>query len=136
MSRAGDVTPREAWDLLAGDPDAVLVDVRTHAEWSFVGVPDLTGLGKEPVLVQWNDYPGGQRNPAFLDELAAAVPARDATVLFLCRSGARSVGAADAAADAGWSAAHNVLDGFEGPTVDGHRGSTGWRAEGLPWTQP
>ncbi|PWJ48299.1 Rhodanese-related sulfurtransferase [Quadrisphaera granulorum] len=136
MSRAGDVTPREAWDVLTTEPGAVLVDVRTRAEWTFVGVPDLAGLGKQPVLLEWNDYPDGQRNPRFLDELAAAVPDRDVPVLFLCRSGVRSVGASDAAADAGWSRAFNVLDGFEGPTVDGHRGAVGWRADGLPWSQP
>ncbi len=48
---AGDLTPREAFDLVQRDPDAVLVDVRTEAEWRFVGVP--SGLDRDPVLVSW-----------------------------------------------------------------------------------
>ena len=135
MSRAGDVTPAQAWDLLASDPDAVLVDVRTRAEWTFVGLPDLSALGRDPALVEWTSYPSGQPNPAFLAQLEAAAPDRGATVLFLCRSGVRSVGSSDAAARAGWTRAYNVLEGFEGPTVDGHRGAVGWRAAGLPWFQ-
>lgn len=133
--RTGDLTPRQAWDLLAADPGAVLVDVRTQAEWVFVGLPDLTGLGRRVVALEWTSFPGGAHNTRFLAQLEDAAP-REAPVVFLCRSGHRSLAAADAAARAGWLRSYNVLDGFEGDLdADGHRGARGWRAEGLPWRQ-
>jgi rhodanese-related sulfurtransferase len=136
MTYAGDLGPAEAYELLERDPDAVLVDVRTRAEWAYVGLPDLSGLGKAVVRVEWSRYPDGARNAAFLDELAAAGVDRDRPVVFLCRSGVRSGAAAEAATGAGYGRAYNVAEGFEGPLDgDGHRGSRGWRAAGLPWRQ-
>lgn len=134
---AGDITPTDAWELLTQDADAVLVDVRTDAEWRYVGVPDLRGLGRQAALVEWVSYPSGQANPRFLEQLAAAGVTAGRPVVFLCRSGQRSIGAAQAATAAGYGPAYNVLEGFEGATgPDGHRGHTGWRADGLPWVQP
>jgi rhodanese-related sulfurtransferase len=136
MPYAGDITPRQAYELLAQDRDAVLVDVRTRAEWNYVGVPDLRALGKEVVQLEWQRYPDGAPNHAFLAELAAAGVGPDRPALFLCRSGVRSAAAADAASRAGYTRAYNVAEGFEGPLdADGHRGASGWRAAGLPWRQ-
>jgi rhodanese-related sulfurtransferase len=137
MPYAGDVAPAAAYAVLAGDPGAVLVDVRTRAEWSYVGGPDLSGLGKQVVQIEWVRFPDGAPNAAFLAQLEAAGVSRAAPVLFLCRSGVRSVAAAQAATAAGWTAAHNVLEGFEGaPDAAGHRGTTGgWKVAGLPWRQ-
>lgn len=136
MTYAGDLTPTEAWELLDRDPDAVLVDVRSEAEWMFVGIPDVTSLGKKLVTVSWNHWPGGTRNEGFLDELAAAGVPEAGPVLFICRSGARSKAAAATATRAGLSPSYNVSEGFEGDLDDeGHRGATGWRARGLPWRQ-
>jgi rhodanese-related sulfurtransferase len=133
---AGDLTPRQAWERLAHDDAAMLVDVRTEAEWAYVGVPDTTDLGREVVLVQWQRFPDGARNPDFLGQLRAAGARDDTPLIFLCRSGVRSVAAARAAAAAGMTASYNVLEGFEGGLDgDGHRGRDGWRAEGLPWRQ-
>lgn len=138
-SYAGDLNSQQAWELLAGDPEAVLVDVRTRAEWSYVGLPDLTGLGRVggPVLVEWLSYPDNRPNPAFLDELRRAGVRPDRPVVFLCRSGVRSAAAAATATAAGFDRAYNVSDGFEGPLdPQGHRGSAGgWKASGLPWRQ-
>ncbi|MDF2846269.1 MAG: rhodanese-like protein [Oerskovia sp.] len=132
---AGDITPQQAWALLQSDPSAVLVDVRTDAEWRFVGIPDLASTGREPVLTQWVDVTG-RPNPAFVAELTAAGLSPERPVVFLCRSGARSIGAAKAATAAGLGPAYNVLEGFEGALDStGRRGSDGWRAAGLPWTQ-
>lgn len=134
----GDITPEEAWETLIANPQAVLVDVRTEAEWRFVGVPDTSSTGREPVFAEWVNYPQGARNQGFLKELADAGigPGTGAPVLFLCRSGQRSIGAAIAATAAGMSPAYNILDGFEGgPDADGHRGVQGWKAAGLPWRQ-
>jgi rhodanese-related sulfurtransferase len=136
VSYAGDITPEEAWQLLSENPEAVLVDVRTDAEWRFVGVPDLSGLGRDVVYIEWNSV-NGTRNEDFVAELLERVPPRaDRPVVFLCRSGNRSIGAAEVATEAGIAPSYNVLDGFEGNLDDvGHRGGTGWRAIGLPWRQ-
>ena len=136
MSYAGDVTPAEAWEALSDDPVAVLVDVRTAAEWSYVGLPDLRGLAKDVVRIEWQTYPTGAVNRDFVAELAAAGVDRDAPVYFLCRSGVRSVAAAEAASAAGWVRSRNVLEGFEGPhDAEHHRAVSGWKVAGLPWVQ-
>ena len=127
----GAVVPAEARVLLDEVPNAQLIDVRTRAEWDYVGrVPGST-------LIEWTTYPAGARNPAFLEELRIAVADPQAPVLFLCRSGQRSDSAARAAAAAGYSMAFNVLEGFEGAKdAEGHRGTLGgWRKAGLPWVQ-
>ncbi|MFE5706761.1 rhodanese-like domain-containing protein [Rhodococcus koreensis] len=138
MSYAGDITPEHAWELLRDNPDAVLVDVRTDAEWKYVGVPDTTSLGRKTVLIEWVSYPTGSRNDNFVDQLkeAGIAGGDNGPVIFLCRSGQRSIGAAEAATAAGIGPSYNVLDGFEGGLdADGHRGAVGWRALGLPWRQ-
>jgi rhodanese-related sulfurtransferase len=133
---AGDITPGEAWKLLSENPAAVLVDVRTEAEWRFVGVPDLSSLGRDVVYIEWN-YGDGTRNEDFVAELLEQIlPRADRPVMFLCRSGNRSIGAAEAATQAGVAPSYNVLNGFEGHLDEvGHRGGNGWRAIGLPWKQ-
>jgi rhodanese-related sulfurtransferase len=126
---AGALTPAEAHEL--SRHGAHLVDIRTRAEWEWVGRP------KEALFIEWNTWPGGARNPAFADELKAAIPPSDAPVMFLCRSGGRSHSAAALAAQLGYTQAFNVLEGFEGDKdAEGHRGTLGgWRKAGLPWTQ-
>ena len=138
---AGDISVEEAWALLSGAPAAQLIDVRTMAEWSFVGVPDLSALGREVHCIEWQNFPTMGTNPDFAAEAASAVTAAgaalDTPVLLLCRSGARSRMAAMALAQAGFSKAYNVAGGFEGD-LDGerHRGRrNGWKAANLPWRQ-
>ncbi len=135
---AGDLSAAEAWTLLEREPQAQLVDVRTAAEWSFVGVPDLAPLGRKVHCVEWQGFPSMAVNPAFVEDTSRAVgAARDVPVLFLCRSGARSRAAAMALTEAGYTRAFNIAGGFEGD-LDGarHRGTTnGWKASGLPWKQ-
>jgi rhodanese-related sulfurtransferase len=129
---AGDITPQQAWDLLADAPDAVLVDVRTEGEWRLVGVPDVGELDKQVVFSQWVTA-DGRPNPAFLTELAAAGVTAGRPVVFLCRSGQRSIGAARLATSAGIAPSYNVLQGFEGaPGLDGLRTREGWKVAGLP----
>jgi len=132
-----DVSPTQTWEVLQADPKAQLVDVRTDAEWNFVGVPDLNAAGKQTLLIPWQVYPTMQRNPSFADNLRQAGVTADHSLYFICRSGARSMAAAQAAQAAGFPHAFNVADGFEGPPDgDGHRGQmAGWKAEGLPWRQ-
>jgi rhodanese-related sulfurtransferase len=115
--------------------------VRTAAEWTFVGVPDLGPLGRKAILVEWQVYPTMGRNASFEDAVAERLSAAGATaatpVFFLCRSGARSQAAARAMTAKGFTKCFNVADGFEGDVDAGrHRGSTnGWKASGLPWVQ-
>ena len=136
MEYAGDITPEQAWKLLSDNPEATLVDCRTDAEWRFVGVPDISGLGRNVVYVQWSGA-DGKRNERFVEELIeAGVTPGERPVVFLCRSGNRSIPAAQVATAAGIAPSYNVLDGFEGQLdAQGHRGGTGWRAIGLPWKQ-
>ena len=136
MSYAGDLTPRDAWALLTEHPDAILVDVRTEAEWRFVGVPDTTELGREAALIEWVSYPSMTANPEFLAQLVATGVQPGQPIVFLCRSGQRSIGAAVAATAAGYGPAYNVLEGFEGGlNHEAQRGHEGWKAAGLPWHQ-
>ncbi|HZW21053.1 rhodanese-like domain-containing protein [Noviherbaspirillum sp.] len=129
---AGAVKPAEAYSLLKQDPNAVLVDVRTSAERDWVGrvaVPEA-----QHAAVEWNTYPGGQPNPAFLDELSQ-VASRDKVLLFLCRSGVRSRHAAKLATEHGYANSFDILEGFEGDKdAEGHRKTVGgWCKAGLPW---
>ena len=128
LSYAGALLPAEAHALMQAG--ARLVDVRTK--------PELAYVGKIPgsAAVEWQTYPGNRENPEFLGELAALV-GKDQPVMFLCRSGARSHAAADAATHAGWKEAYNILEGFEGDKdAEQHRNTVGgWRKAGLPWVQ-
>jgi rhodanese-related sulfurtransferase len=126
----GAVTPAEAYEIWRGVPGATLVDVRTRAEWDYVGrIPGA-------VEIELLTYPGNRPNPDFVHELEGRVD-KSAPVLFICRSGGRSHNAALLAMQVGYSQAFNVLEGFEGDRdAQGHRNTVGgWRAAGLPWTQ-
>ncbi len=135
MSYAGDVTPREAWEALSGDPSAVLVDVRTHAEWTYVGLPVLDELDKTVVPIEWVRYPDGSPNQGFVDSLREVVDDGQ-PIYFICRSGVRSVAAAEVPTAAGLGPAFNVVDGFEGQhDASGPRTGGGWKNSDLPWRQ-
>ena len=127
---SGALTPAEAHEVWRDAAGARLVDVRTRAEWDYVGrIPGA-------VEIELLTYPTNRPNPAFVTELESKVD-KTVPVLFLCRSGGRSHNAAMLAAQAGYGSAFNVLEGFEGDKdAQGHRNTTGgWRAAGLPWTQ-
>ena len=134
------VSVTDAWRSLTQDPKAQLVDVRTRAEWQFVGVPDLGSIGRSPILIEWQSYPEGKAASDFADHCgralreAGADPQTD--IFFLCRSGARSLSAARAMTKSGFARCHNVADGFEGPLDrHQHRAAGGWKVAGLPWVQ-
>ena len=127
---AGALTPAEAWEVLQQSPGARLVDVRTKAEWDWVGrVPNA-------VEIEWQTYPGSQPNPHFIEQLKQKLP-NEGIVMFMCRSGVRSSAAATAASEAGYASSYNVMHGFEGDKdAHNHRSTVnGWRAAGLPWVQ-
>lgn len=126
----GALLPEEAYDILRSAPGAKLVDVRTRAELDWVGKIHSA------VEIEWTTYPGMRPNPNFMAQLEQQVE-KEALVLFICRSAARSHSAAIAATQAGYSDCYNVLEGFEGDKNSENRRNTlgGWRAAGLPWEQ-
>lgn len=139
----GEVGPKGAWEALASTAPTLLIDVRTTAEWSFVGAPDLSALNQPMAFIEWQSFPSTSVNQTFAAEaLEAAEQTKAEAIYFICRSGARSMHAAmttsAAAAAAGLTlACFNVAEGFEGdPNAEGHRGElNGWKANGLPWRQ-
>ncbi len=133
MTNIAESTLADAWEQLSSDPTATLIDVRTEAEWQWVGVPDLSSIGKEARMSQWITWPGGAPNPDFMAQASADLD-KDQPILFLCRSGARSHAAAQAFQAAGFTNVTNVSAGFEGDhDTEGHRHG-GWKDE-LPWRQ-
>lgn len=129
---AGAVTPDEAFALLQADSRIRLIDVRTQAERDWVGKVDVPD--PQHFAVQWTLYPGGAKNPEFLQQLAQCAQADD-VLLFLCRSGVRSRYAAELATAHGYRNCFDILEGFEGDRDDaGHRKTLGgWCHAGLPW---
>lgn len=139
MTTITQINSATAFAQLSEDPQAVLIDVRTEAEWMFVGIPQVpTG---QAVFLSWQTYPGMALDTAFVERLTGALGGaegdKDRPLLFLCRSGGRSQAAAMAVAEAGFTACSNVSDGFEGD-IDGEKKRSrlnGWKASGLPWVQ-
>ncbi len=133
LGYAGGVSPRAAWQLVQQQL-AVLVDVRSAEERHFVGhVPGS-------IHVPWATGTALTRNPRFVRELEARLAThggKDAVALLLCRSGKRSVLAAQAAEAAGFRHVFNVQEGFEGELdAQQQRGhGDGWRYHQLPWVQ-
>ena len=134
---AGDVDPSQAWEILSEDPDAVLVDVRTDAEWRYVGLPELSAIGKQIHCVSWQCYPDMRHNGDFVAQIRDSGIGPEQPLLLICRSGQRSRDAAMALTAAGFRRCYNVSEGFEGPRdAQLHRGCDGgWKARGLPWAQ-
>ncbi|MFT6932065.1 MAG: rhodanese-related sulfurtransferase [Paracoccaceae bacterium] len=141
--RIGELLPADAWSYLTENQGAVLIDVRTKAEWGFVGIPDLSQLGRDAIFAEWQSWPNMSQNTLFVEtvmnELGGTCPP---AILFLCRSGVRSQNAAQAVAEhletMGLDAhCINVVEGFEGDLdILKQRGAlTGWKARGLPWRQ-
>ena len=139
--RIEDVSVTAVWERLRSNAASVLVDVRTRAEWTYVGIPDLSSLGKQPLLMEWQTYPDGTVEPGFAANLATELASRyvdkNAEIFFICRSGARSKAAAQALAQAGYERCRNVADGFEGPLDPSRKRGrqSGWKAAGLAWVQ-
>ena len=115
---------------------SVLIDVRTIAEWAYVGLPDLNGIGKRPILVEWQGFPGDQLNSAFVERLSEALSEiganKDCELLFICRSGSRSQKAARAMAAAGYRRCRNHLPG---PLLIGEGSKNRWSCAAC-WGRP
>jgi rhodanese-related sulfurtransferase len=126
----GAITPKEANTFMQAVPQVKLIDVRCRAELDWVGrIPSA-------VEIEWVTYPGMKPNSDFLAQLEQQA-SKETTLIFICRSGARSNAAATLATQAGFADCYNVMEGFEGdPNSEKHRNEVnGWRAAKLPWVQ-
>jgi rhodanese-related sulfurtransferase len=125
------LSPHQAWDLLQKNSSAVLVDVRTQMEHAYVGHPIAA------IHIAWKEWPSWEINPNFVEDVKKRVPNFDTPILLLCRSGQRSLSAAQSLKEAGYKHLINILDGFEGALdSNNHRNNLGgWRFCGLPWEQ-
>jgi len=134
---AGNLTPHNSWAMLKLESRSILIDVRTDAEYSFVGVVDISSLSKKTVYANWLLYPSLDLNPNFMVELESKNFAKDQLLLFICRFGVRSKHAAIAMAALGYTECYNTVGGFEGDKNDTmHRScENGWKHSGLPWVQ-
>ena len=140
------VTPIQAYKILQQDPEhTFLVDVRTRYEYQDVGHP----LGAFNIPLRFYTTETARRgyrkvpNENFIADLKALFNPETDTILFICRSGERSITATEAAIDGGFKAGkvYNIRGGFEGDPVmnpdsplHGKRTIGGWRLEALPWT--
>ena len=133
------ISPSRAWEIVQEEPNSLLVDVRSHMEFLFIGHP--TGA----INIPWIDEPDWNINPDFVREIRQLLlgglshlgDGRDVPILLICRSGKRSKEAGELLLNEGFANVYNIEDGFEGELDDNHHRSTlgGWRFEGLPWEQ-
>lgn len=137
LDYAGDLTPEQAWTLLKEDKNSQLVDCRSSAEWSLVGVPELESIEKLPLFIEWQTFPMMEKNQRFLQEISENITDKSTKIIFLCRSGARSRSAAEFLTAQGFNKCYNCIEGFEGNHNELGQRSTinGWKFSGLPWKQ-
>jgi rhodanese-related sulfurtransferase len=136
-----EISAVEAFNKIQNE-NAILIDVRTDAEFAFVGMVDLSSFNKEAICLPWKIFPSMNLNPRFQMMLEKALTQicpepKKAELIFMCRSGARSFEAARFMAESGYENCYNLTFGFEGEAdQNGHRGNiNGWKACNLPWRQ-
>ena len=138
-----EIKSSQAWKLLEQNKNNVLIDVRTIAEFNFVGIADLKTINQESVLLPWRNYPDmaidSEFNKKLIEILEDKIPDhnnKEVKLLFMCRSGVRSLEAANSVSSLQYSC-YNIINGFEGAVdKDNHRGNiNGWKALELPWRQ-
>ena len=118
--------------MLQSNPECLLIDIRMEIESMYVGRPPGA------VNIPWYEYPDFTPNPEQFGALVLEEAGRkDRPVLLICRSGQRSLEAAQVLEQQGFSDVVNVVHGFEGDLdAQFHRSTlNGWRFEGLPWEQ-
>jgi rhodanese-related sulfurtransferase len=122
--------PKEAFEFMKANPEAVFIDVRSEMEHMFVGHPHGS------ILIPWVDGPDWEIDPNFVSKVRKAASVNRPVVL-ICRSGRRSADAGMALEAAGIKEVYNVAHGFEGDLDDSHHRNShnGWRFDGLPWAQ-
>lgn len=137
------ITAHEAFKKLSDEKNATLIDVRTDAEFNFVGTADLRKIGADLILLPWKTFPTMTLNPHFTTNLEKTLLEKfgekrhEAQLIFICLSGGRSQEAATHMTQLGYENCFNLTGGFEGEAdTAGHRGNiSGWKASNLPWRQ-
>ena len=131
--RVESLSSSEAYEELQKRGDVKILDVRTPAEWQFVGKVKYASVS----FVEWKSFPDGQVNANFVDEVRGQGITPTCDLFVICRSGVRSLAAANLLLESGFKRLTNISDGFEGDlNAHGRRGSiNGWKASGLPWYQ-
>ncbi len=133
MRPVGHLEPKQTYEFLRKNPDALFIDCRSEMEYLFVGHP----IGA--LHVAWNDGPDWEVNPHFIGQVKKLAGANHAErpIVLICRSGNRSKEAGQALERNGFARVYNVLNGFEGPLSEKHQRNvvSGWRHDGLPWEQ-
>jgi len=145
-------------------PETYLIDVRTRAEYQFVGHPIHAHLFPYRFMSrefgqqdeEEHRYRYDVKNEEFVNEVEKVFK-KAANLLIIGRDGNRSALAAKELTDAGFKNVYHVEDGFEGPKfpsfddsnkdkfyrqlakrnkIQGfnHRRHYGWQWWGLPWT--
>ena len=141
-----EIDPQVAYEQLVVSENSFLVDVRSQAEWNFVGTPDASEMQNDVIFCEWAAFPTMIKNPNFLEELMGKIKIEKArNIYFICRSGSRSFGAASEVNNfiqnthekLSQISCVNVRYGFEGDlSRDSKRGKlNGWKYSDLPWKQ-
>jgi len=136
MSYKRNLLPKMAIERLQNNPQALFVDVRSKAEYKYVGYPENS------ILIPWIDDPDWEPNPeAFSDVVMQELDGREnllnTEIILICRSGFRSNEALKCLENKGFTQVSHVASGFEGDLDENdHRGNlNGWRHDGMPWSQ-
>ena len=136
MSYKRNLLPKMAVERLQSNSQALFVDVRSKAEYKYVGFPENS------ILIPWIDDPDWEPNPeAFSDLVMQELDGREnllkTEIILICRSGFRSNEALKCLENKGFTQVSHVASGFEGDLDENdHRGNlNGWRHDGMPWSQ-
>ena len=131
------ISSQECFEKLSIEVNSQLIDVRTKPEWIYVGVPDLSSINKNVILISWQVYPEMETNKFFENQILESNIKKNDNLYFICRSGNRSYNAAEFLTSRGFSNCINVIDGFEGKLNHKHQRALidGWQFNNLPWIQ-
>ncbi|WP_342225094.1 rhodanese-like domain-containing protein [Rickettsia endosymbiont of Urophora cardui] len=122
------ICSKEAYNMLVSNNNTFLVDVRTEEEWKNVGVPSLSNKNNV-IFLSWQLSPFMELNKDFEDRFLSIIDDKMSNIIFfLCRSGHRSLMAANFMANVGYKNCYNIIDGFEGNLQN-----KGWKQNNLPW---
>ena len=132
-----EINSYDCFEILKKNKQSHLVDVRTKEEWEYVGIPDLTSINKKTIFISWHLYPDMRINCDFRTDILHSNIKQDDTIILICRSGQRSLEAAQYLNKLGYKNSYNVIDGFEGnKDLSNHRSKlNGWKYSKLPWKQ-
>ena len=118
-SSVNNISSSQSWEILKKDADACLIDVRAPEEWQETGVADLSSIDKSIRLLSWMfSIPHIHNNDNFMVELESIAPEKEVKLFFICKSGGRSLKAAEAALKKGYKNCYNIEDGFVGNMFD------------------